>query len=204
MTPRACLLKRRLWFASVPCVLLFAVLATGHRASAVERPNVVLIVADDLGWADLGCYGSKFHRTPHLDRLAAAGHALHPGLRRLPGLLADARGPDDRQVPGSAAPHRLASRPARPPRQRAAPARLSPGAAAGGNHARRAAQNRPAMPRPRSASGTWAARASSRPTAGLRRQRSAATTAGTALSYFAPFARGPEHAGLETAPRAST
>lgn len=38
-----------------------------------ERPNVVLIVADDLGWADLGCYGSTFHRTPHLDRLAAAG-----------------------------------------------------------------------------------------------------------------------------------
>src|SRR5438874_11292618 len=40
---------------------------------AAERPNVVLIVADDLGWADLGCYGSKFHKTPHLDRLAAAG-----------------------------------------------------------------------------------------------------------------------------------
>lgn len=38
-----------------------------------DRPNVVLIVADDLGWADLGCYGSAFHRTPHLDRLAAGG-----------------------------------------------------------------------------------------------------------------------------------
>jgi arylsulfatase A-like enzyme len=34
---------------------------------------VIVIVADDLGWADLGCYGSKFHRTPHLDRLAAHG-----------------------------------------------------------------------------------------------------------------------------------
>ena len=39
----------------------------------VNRPNVVLIVADDLGWADLGCYGSRFHRTPHLDRMAAEG-----------------------------------------------------------------------------------------------------------------------------------
>ena len=38
-----------------------------------SRPNVVLIVADDLGWADLGCYGSKFHKTPHLDRLAKEG-----------------------------------------------------------------------------------------------------------------------------------
>ena len=38
-----------------------------------DRPNIVLIVADDLGWADLGCYGSKFHRTPNLDSLAARG-----------------------------------------------------------------------------------------------------------------------------------
>ncbi|WP_406697220.1 sulfatase-like hydrolase/transferase [Singulisphaera sp. Ch08] len=38
-----------------------------------ERPNVILIVADDLGWADLGCYGSRFHRSPHLDKLAAEG-----------------------------------------------------------------------------------------------------------------------------------
>jgi arylsulfatase A-like enzyme len=37
------------------------------------KPNVVLIVIDDLGWADLGCYGSKFHKTPNLDRLASEG-----------------------------------------------------------------------------------------------------------------------------------
>ncbi|HET6426095.1 MAG TPA: sulfatase-like hydrolase/transferase, partial [Planctomycetaceae bacterium] len=42
-------------------------------SAAPGRPNVVLIVADDLGAMDLGCYGSKFHRTPHLDRLAAEG-----------------------------------------------------------------------------------------------------------------------------------
>src|SRR3954471_14651919 len=38
-----------------------------------EKLNVVLILADDLGWADLGCYGSKYHKTPHLDHLAASG-----------------------------------------------------------------------------------------------------------------------------------
>jgi arylsulfatase A len=41
--------------------------------AAAATHNVVLIVADDLGWADLGCYGSTYHKTPHLDRLAANG-----------------------------------------------------------------------------------------------------------------------------------
>jgi len=38
-----------------------------------ERPNVVCIVADDLGWRDLGCYGSPFYETPNLDALAREG-----------------------------------------------------------------------------------------------------------------------------------
>ena len=37
------------------------------------RPNILFILADDLGWRDLGCYGSSFHETPHLDRLAGQG-----------------------------------------------------------------------------------------------------------------------------------
>lgn len=53
------------------CILA---LAAARQTEGAESPmNVVLIVADDLGWADLGCYGSKFHRTPHLDRLASEG-----------------------------------------------------------------------------------------------------------------------------------
>jgi arylsulfatase A-like enzyme len=38
-----------------------------------QRPNIVFILIDDLGWVDLGCYGSTFHETPNLDRLAADG-----------------------------------------------------------------------------------------------------------------------------------
>jgi arylsulfatase A-like enzyme len=48
-------------------------LVTGPAAGAAERPNIVFILADDLGWADLGCYGSKYHKSPHLDRLASEG-----------------------------------------------------------------------------------------------------------------------------------
>lgn len=42
-------------------------------AQTPARPNIVFILADDLGWADLGSYGADLHETPHLDRLARAG-----------------------------------------------------------------------------------------------------------------------------------
>jgi arylsulfatase A-like enzyme len=39
----------------------------------VPRPNIVLILADDLGFGDLGCYGQKRIATPNIDRLASEG-----------------------------------------------------------------------------------------------------------------------------------
>ncbi len=39
----------------------------------MAKPNVIFILIDDLGWADLGCYGSSFYETPNLDRLAGQG-----------------------------------------------------------------------------------------------------------------------------------
>ncbi len=38
-----------------------------------RKPNIVLVLIDDYGWADTGCYGSTFHRTPNIDALAARG-----------------------------------------------------------------------------------------------------------------------------------
>lgn len=49
---------------------------TSQAATREARPNVVWILADDLGWGDLGCYGNELLETPHLDRLAAEGVRL--------------------------------------------------------------------------------------------------------------------------------
>ena len=45
----------------------------GDASPGPERPNIVLILADDLGYGDLSCYGAKRFQTPHIDRLAAEG-----------------------------------------------------------------------------------------------------------------------------------
>lgn len=53
--------------------ILYVLLASAVQINAAEKPNVVFILADDLGWSDLACYGSTYHETPHIDRLAARG-----------------------------------------------------------------------------------------------------------------------------------
>ncbi|MFN0068682.1 MAG: sulfatase-like hydrolase/transferase, partial [Limisphaerales bacterium] len=53
--------------------LLLALLLPGLAAAAqAPRPNIVLILADDMGFSDLGCYGGEIP-TPHLDALARGG-----------------------------------------------------------------------------------------------------------------------------------
>ncbi len=62
------------------CISVCAV-AAGHTIAAAadqqdSRPNIVLVLADDLGWTDLGCAGSPYYETPHIDRLAREGITL--------------------------------------------------------------------------------------------------------------------------------
>jgi len=59
-------MKRLLLICSLLVVQAFSVL--GDR-----QPNIVFFLVDDLGWSDVGCYGSTFHETPNIDRLAKEG-----------------------------------------------------------------------------------------------------------------------------------
>ncbi len=54
-------------------LLLLSLLAFLAPAPAADKPNVIIILADDLGYGDLGCYGHPTIRTPHLDRMAREG-----------------------------------------------------------------------------------------------------------------------------------
>ena len=56
--------------------LISVVFLTGcinHGNDTAEKPNVVFILADDLGWADLPVYGNKFNEAPNIDKLASEG-----------------------------------------------------------------------------------------------------------------------------------
>lgn len=59
-------------FCALACALLF-VLGTRVSALAAERPSIILILTDDMGLGDVGCYGGTVAPTPHLDRLAREG-----------------------------------------------------------------------------------------------------------------------------------
>ena len=61
-----------LGLACVATLLLLPLTAL-HGATPTGRPNIVYIVADDLGYGELGCYGGRDIPTPHLDALAAGG-----------------------------------------------------------------------------------------------------------------------------------
>ncbi|ELP30745.1 arylsulfatase A [Rhodopirellula baltica SWK14] len=57
---------------AIACIAVFY-LANAAPLHAADRPNIILLLADDLGYGDLSCFGSPAVKTPHLDRLASEG-----------------------------------------------------------------------------------------------------------------------------------
>ena len=55
--------------------LLILALLVPWQLRAADRPNIVLIYIDDLGYGDVGCYGATSVKTPNVDRLAREGPA---------------------------------------------------------------------------------------------------------------------------------
>jgi len=69
-------------FASL-CVVLAATMPFA-ALHAAERPNFLFFLVDDMGWADVGCNGSTFHETPHIDQLAQSGMRFTNGYAACP------------------------------------------------------------------------------------------------------------------------
>ena len=71
-------------------IILFAGWALAWASDAFcadngpSRPNFVFFLVDDLGWADLGCFGSEFYETPNIDALAASGMRFTQGYAACP------------------------------------------------------------------------------------------------------------------------
>ncbi|MFK5923180.1 MAG: sulfatase-like hydrolase/transferase [Verrucomicrobiota bacterium] len=55
------------------------ILAATHFLSAQDKPNIIVIMADDLGYGDISCYGATALKTPNIDRLAAEGQRFTSG-----------------------------------------------------------------------------------------------------------------------------
>ncbi|MBI1900339.1 MAG: arylsulfatase [Planctomycetia bacterium] len=63
-------------FRLASAALLSPLLLLALPAAAADKPNIILILADDLGYGDLGCFGQRHIQTPRIDRLAADGMRL--------------------------------------------------------------------------------------------------------------------------------
>jgi arylsulfatase A-like enzyme len=62
--------------AFLACILVVAAMPAQETRRTAQPPNLIFIMADDLGYGDLGCFGQKLIKTPRLDRMAAEGMRL--------------------------------------------------------------------------------------------------------------------------------
>ena len=127
---------------------IVALIAAGSETAAQRKPNILVIVADDMGYADIGVHGCKDIPTPHIDSLAKNGVRCTNGYCRGPVLQPDAGRPADRPLPAALRP-RVQPRPGDRPDADVRPA-------AHRDDAGRPAARRPATRPAWSASGTSA------------------------------------------------
>ncbi|MDD5201484.1 MAG: sulfatase-like hydrolase/transferase [Terrimicrobiaceae bacterium] len=80
-------------FACRTLALIAGLALLGPSARAAEQPNILYIVADDLGWKDVGFHGCADIRTPNLDKLAAQGARLEALQQRITQLAAESAKP---------------------------------------------------------------------------------------------------------------
>lgn len=75
---------RRLGLLLVGALSAFTGTPALAQADRAPKPNFIFILIDDLGWADIGCFGSTFYETPHLDQLARRGMRFTAGYAACP------------------------------------------------------------------------------------------------------------------------
>ena len=65
--------KRHLATAAALCAVAALAFPVKSPAQTADRPNIIFLLLDDMGYADVGAYGNSYHRTPNIDRLAEEG-----------------------------------------------------------------------------------------------------------------------------------
>lgn len=66
-------MKKLVYLSSTCILLIFLGFGCDSPKDSISKPNVIFILADDLGYSELNCYGNDFNETPNIDKLAASG-----------------------------------------------------------------------------------------------------------------------------------
>ena len=81
-------MNRHAWMTCLIVLVIGCLQTSGPAAvafSAEERPNIIFIMADDMGYGDAGCFGQKLIKTPAVDQLAAEGTRFTDPVGPVPG-----------------------------------------------------------------------------------------------------------------------